>query len=411
MQFVEPVVTPIATGEGTPQELTKVIEQAYRICYKSEAHMKEGSESLITRLLYGGEKGKMIHTSPLEHRRVTFAVDDWVVDAVADWQDERGTAFISIIPQKTPSAEEHQWLLEGDLRAFFDFVKGYETDEDDIKGDYGRRDEARLVINDELHRNLPVIFKHMEPYDDTDNAIDWEGCHIIGESTDYMSFHVVTSRDVLQEVARNRTISPNVESTRYCNYSKRGVSFCIPMGYEWSEGMVEAAAQDPSLIDQSADRILNPYTVVDRTYGKCETKIDSDGTTKLVITETKDHDAYLKEGYQILSETRMADPVSFDQIVYNLDSMPEIYSVAAKVAEMLYNKAIALGVKPQEARGLLPGCLKTEMILTGRLQDWAHFLKLRNDPTADPQMQYIAKQIEEWFVANGHEDIRAYDLY
>jgi hypothetical protein len=184
------------------------------------------------------------------------------------------------------------------------------------------------------------------------------------------------------------------------------------MGYEWSEGMVEAASQDhPSLIDQVADHILNPYTVVDRTYGKCETETAPDGTTKLVITETKDHDAYRKEGYRILSETRMANPVSFNQIVDDLDSMPELYSVAAKVAEMLYNKAISLCAIPQEARGLLPGCLKTEMILTGRLQDWAHFLKLRNDSTADPQIQYIAKQIEEWFVANGHDDIRAYDLY
>lgn len=352
MQFIEPVVTPIATGEGTPQELTKVIEQAYRICYKSEAHMKEGSESLITKLLYGGEKGKIIHTSPLEHRRVTFAVDDWVVDAVSDWQDERGTAFISIIPQKTPSAKEHQWLIEGDLRAFFDFVKGYETDEDDIKGDYGRRDEARLVINEELHRNLPVIFKYMEPYDDADNAIDWEACDIIGESTDYMSFHVVTSRDVLQEVARNRTISPNVESTRYCNYSKRGMSFCIPIGYEWSTDLV----------------------------GENDYKFDYGPGPKMFAFDTP-------------------------------KDIQGLYRLAACLSEMFYNKAIEYGALPQEARGLLPGCLKTEMILTGRLQDWAHFLKLRNDPAADPQMQYIAKQIEEWFCENGHKDIRLYDNY
>ena len=349
MEFVKPTVTPISTtGESTPQEMIKVIERAYRICYKSEGMMGEGSEELIHRLLYGGEKGKMIHTSPLEHRRINIAIDDWVADVILDYQDEKHTSFICINPiPKTPSADDHQWMLEGNLRAFFDFVKGYTTREGgDVLHDFMRRNEARLVINNELHKFFPVVFKYFEPWEDTDNAIDWEGVTYVGESTDYMSFHVITSRDVLQEIARNRTISPNVESTRYCNYNKRGIKFCLPVAYEWSEEINES------------DAIL--------------------GTTSGIDVATK---------------------------------MSELYTLATRFAEDIYNKAIKLGVKPQEARMLLPGCLKTEMILTGRYVDWAHFLKLRNDPAADPQMQTTAKQIEEWFVANGHADIREYDHY
>lgn len=351
MHFVKPEVTPIPTGDSTNEDMVKVVERAYRICYKSEGKMKEGSESLIHKLLYGGEHGQMIHTSPLEHRRVTLAADDWVVDAVSDWQNERGTSFINIYPQKTASADEHQWLMDGNFRAFFDFIKGYETDEDDFKGDYGRRDEARLVINGVLHGFFPIIFKYLEPYDDSDNAIDWEGCDYIGESTDYMSFHIVTSRDMLQELARHRSLSPNVESTRYCNYSKRGMSICCPLPYEWAKDLVD---ENDFMFDPNGPQVF-----------------------------------------------------AFD--------MPKdikgLYRLEASLSEMFYNKAIEYGAIPQEARGLLLGCLKTELILTGTYSDWAHFIKLRNDPTADPQMIYLANQIEDWFLKHDVGDIRQYDCY
>ena len=353
MHFVEPKVTPIPTGDSTNEDMVKVVERAYRICYKSEGKMKEGSESLIHKLLYGGEHGQMIHTSPLEHRRVTLAADDWVVDAVSDWQNERGTSFINIHPQKTPSADEHQWLLEGNFRAFFDFIKGYETDEDDIKGDYGRRDEARLVINGVLHGFFPIIFKYLEPYDDADNAIDWEGCDYIGESTDYMSFHIVTSRDMLQELARHRSLSPNVESTRYCNYNKRGMSICCPLPYEWATDLVNE----------------NDY------------------------------------GYDHFGPNAKVFAFDIPKDIAGL------YRLAACLSEMFYNKAISYGAIPQEARGLLLGCLKTELIITGTYSDWAHFIRLRDDPTADPQMQYLAKHIHDWFIQNGHADIESYDVF
>ena len=343
MQYVAPSVTPIKTGESSPQEMIKVIEHAYRICYKSEDKMTEGSEALISRLLHGGEKGQKIHSSPLEHRRVTLSASDWVVDAISDWQNERHTSFIRIYPQKTHSADEHQWLLEGNFRSFFDFIRGYTANEDDIRGDYSRRDEARLVLNEELRKYFPVIFIYLEPYDDTDNAIDWEGVCYLGESSDYMSFHIVTTRDMLQEFARHRTLSPNVESTRYCNYSKRGMSICAPLPYEWASDLV----------------------------GENDCVFDLEGPPHVLFDMPTD--------------------------------IRELYRIAASLSEAFYNKAVSLGAKPQEARGLLLGCLKTEFIITGTYDAWAHFISLRNDPAADPQMQYVAKQINEYAMQSAQE--------
>ena len=58
--------------------------------------------------------------------------------------------------------------------------------------------------------------------------------------------------------------------------------------------------------------------------------------------------------------------------------------------EESYNYLIEKGVKPQEARSLLPNSLKTEIIVTMNLREWRHFFKLRTTLRAHPQMREIA---------------------
>lgn len=58
--------------------------------------------------------------------------------------------------------------------------------------------------------------------------------------------------------------------------------------------------------------------------------------------------------------------------------------------ENAYNELIAMGVKPQEARSILPNSLKTEIIVTMNLREWRHFFKLRTAERAHPQMREIA---------------------
>ena len=53
----------------------------------------------------------------------------------------------------------------------------------------------------------------------------------------------------------------------------------------------------------------------------------------------------------------------------------------------------AAGVKPEEARSILPNSLKTEIFVTMNLREWRHFLKLRTAPAAHPQMRQVALKI------------------
>lgn len=57
--------------------------------------------------------------------------------------------------------------------------------------------------------------------------------------------------------------------------------------------------------------------------------------------------------------------------------------------EIAYKTAINQSWKPQEARGLLPIDLKTEIIITANLREWKHIFKLRTSDTAHPQMREI----------------------
>lgn len=78
----------------------------------------------------------------------------------------------------------------------------------------------------------------------------------------------------------------------------------------------------------------------------------------------------------------------------------EAYSIWKQTMQEIennYNKLIKLGVKPEEARSILPNSLKTEIVVTMNLREWRHFFKLRTSKRAHPQMREVAIPILEEF--------------
>ena len=70
-----------------------------------------------------------------------------------------------------------------------------------------------------------------------------------------------------------------------------------------------------------------------------------------------------------------------------------IWEKTMQTIEEAYNNLIMSGVSPQEARSVLPNSLKTEILVTMNLREWRHFLKLRTNKAAHPQMREIALMI------------------
>jgi thymidylate synthase (FAD) len=63
------------------------------------------------------------------------------------------------------------------------------------------------------------------------------------------------------------------------------------------------------------------------------------------------------------------------------------------IVEEMYKTLIEEKWSPQEARSVLPNCLKTELIMTANLREWRHIIKMRTAKGAHPQVIEIVKSL------------------
>ena len=85
------------------------------------------------------------------------------------------------------------------------------------------------------------------------------------------------------------------------------------------------------------------------------------------------------------SELTFIEPCFLDIKDYNMIT----WLAACTYAQSVYFTLLEEGATPQEARTVLPNSVKTELIVTGNYREWRHFLKLRTDKAAHPQMREV----------------------
>jgi thymidylate synthase (FAD) len=68
---------------------------------------------------------------------------------------------------------------------------------------------------------------------------------------------------------------------------------------------------------------------------------------------------------------------------------------ACDYIEKKYFGMLTHGAKPEEARAILPNCLRTELVMTMNIRELRHFLKLRLSKAAHPDIRVIAAQMLE----------------
>ena len=79
-----------------------------------------------------------------------------------------------------------------------------------------------------------------------------------------------------------------------------------------------------------------------------------------------------------------------------IDSTPkENFRNALVNMEFEYLDALGFGLKRQEARDLLPLCVKTEMVQCGSLAAWSNLIELRTAKDAHPDAQWMAQGVQE----------------
>lgn len=182
--------------------------------------------------------------------------------------------------------------------------------------------------------NARVIFEH-----------NWqEDLQFMCEPTEYhekrISVKFICSIGVSREILRHRKFSFLNESTRFCNYSKNRfgneLTFIIP---QWIYDVQrEEASYRDSLTGESKDWLMG------------------------------------LSGEQLVNQLSCEDR-HVSTWVDNLEKCESDYFYLMEPDE-------GYPLRPEQARGILPLDLKSELIVTGFISDWIHFFNLRS---------YIAK--------------------
>lgn len=74
-----------------------------------------------------------------------------------------------------------------------------------------------------------------------------------------------------------------------------------------------------------------------------------------------------------------------------------VWLQACKISERAYFELLELGVKPEDAREVLPNSTKTEIVVTMNIRSWRNFFKQRTHISADPKMRELANLILNGF--------------
>ena len=73
---------------------------------------------------------------------------------------------------------------------------------------------------------------------------------------------------------------------------------------------------------------------------------------------------------------------------------------SCEMAEKMYLRMIERGMTPQFARDVLPLATKTELVMTGFVDDWKNFFAQRCAESAHPQARELANNLKELFKIN-----------
>ena len=91
-----------------------------------------------------------------------------------------------------------------------------------------------------------------------------------------------------------------------------------------------------------------------------------------------------------------------EENVLREDSPENSFIIQLIMAEHAYFTLLKQGWKPETARDVLPNATKTEIMMTGFIDDWKHFFDLRCSKAAHPQMRELACGLREEFIKRNY---------
>lgn len=169
----------ISLGGSTLENAEKLVEIAGRTCYKSLDRITEGSaHKFVERMISSN------HTSTLEHATIYLKFDygNTRVPGMRYYAGEGGDLVYKFVNNKN-------------VAKFSNVVTG--------------KDHIYITTNYRV-----IVQNHLE------DALKYQCAYETGHHVHRITVRLITNLQILGEFTRHRTFSFNVESTRYCNYSK-----------------------------------------------------------------------------------------------------------------------------------------------------------------------------------------------
>lgn len=168
----------------------------------------------------------------------------------------------------------------------------------------------------------------------------------------------ICDRGILAEFTRHRKFSFMAESTRYCNYSK--------------------------------NKFNNELTFIKPCW------VDENNFPKGIYHTKDDWGSLFCEFYYEATEEGKNDGL--------IVSPERNFIFSLQTSEQLYFSLLKNGWKPEQARNILPLCLKTELYMCGFAEDWEKFFELRCSSAAHPQARELAIPLQKRFKELGYDN-------
>jgi len=292
MHIIKPSVEFLGAVPTDYENALKFIEQAGRVCYRSEDKITPTSaEAFVRRLIKAGHLAMVEHSSFVVRKQIG-APNDTVSALVT-----RAGKFLTV------RADHDFFYIGGNLTAWFQQGKKYGW-KDYIFAQFYNAYSGPFLLD-----KGPAVY-----------TAGWEPCphEEIPKGLHRYSAKFICDRGVSHELVRHRVASFAQESTRWVNYGGKDMEFIEPAGFEeWSW----------------------------------------------------------------FAQNR--------------------FGLTCEDAEHRYADILNEGLKPQQARAVLPNALKTEVVVTCDVQEWAHIFNLRCASSAHPDFRRLAIPLRDKFIDEG----------
>lgn len=346
MQFCFPSVTLIDEKDNF-----KRIERGARICYQSTRNITEDSAySFFQRMCKNG------HTSTLEHSVIFVRIHTpdacmKLKQLLTEYVEETGyqhyiryskwdndcevynTKDIEYpeVEYNLGSCIGKEHLFSGNIRAWRKLCEKF-SGESILRDAFGEHNAFKDIFQNsdiKLFRHImltePAVYnkEHIEIVDsiptDPEEFVDAYKHNIV-------TLDIVGDRGVIDELARHRVCGISIESSRYCDYSKNGITFVFPYWYD-------KLHEDPiyaSLAGQFGNRCYDTEVAYQEFMKKCKIPQAARGNLTLWVKSEGAFTATIQQWIDILA------------LRYSPAAHPEAQKIAKMIEEVLVNEA---GVK------------------------------------------------------------------